>query len=85
MASCTEENARFHFIFLDPPYAAAEEYQRVLEFIGSSNLLTAGAIVIAEHQRKFELKENIGYLRRVRVLKQGDAALSFFRLAADLN
>jgi len=83
--ACDGGSARFDCIFLDPPYAAAEEYQRVLEFIGSSNLLIADGIVIAEHVRKFELEENIGSLRRVRVLRQGDAALSFYRLAADPN
>ena len=82
-AACAEESSRFHCIFLDPPYAAAEEYQRVLEFVGSSNLIMAEGIVIAEHQRKYELAKEAGFLRRVRVLKQGDAALSFYRLAAD--
>ncbi len=80
-AACAEQSPRFHCIFLDPPYAAAEEYQRVLQFIGSSDLLMADGVVIAEHQRKFELEENIRSLRRVRVLRQGDAALSFYRLA----
>ena len=69
----------FDFIFLDPPYAAAADYTRVLEFLGSANLLASGGVVIAEHRSKFELPEEIGALRRVRVLKQGDAALSFYR------
>ena len=40
--------------------------------------MTVGDI-IAEHRRKFELPEEAGALRRFRVLKQGDAALSFYR------
>jgi 16S rRNA (guanine(966)-N(2))-methyltransferase RsmD len=69
----------FDFIFLDPPYAAAEDYARVLEFLGSAELLAPGAIVVAEHYHKFDLREEAGILRRFRVLKQGDAALSFYR------
>jgi 16S rRNA (guanine966-N2)-methyltransferase len=80
-AVCVEQTFRFDCIFLDPPYAAAKEYQRVLEFIGSSNLLAADGIVIAEHQSKFALDENRGSLRLVRMLKQGNAALSFYRWA----
>jgi 16S rRNA (guanine966-N2)-methyltransferase len=69
----------FDCIFLDPPYAAAEEYARVLEFLGSAELLAPGGIVVAEHRRNFDLCEEAGALKRFRVLKQGDAALSFYR------
>ena len=72
---------RFDFIFLDPPYAAAKDYSRVLEFLGSADLLASGGIVIAEHRRSFALPEAAGALLRYRVLKQGDAALSFYRRA----
>ena len=69
----------FNYIFLDPPYAAAKDYSRVLEFLGSSDLLAPGGLVVAEHRRNFDLPEGVGALRRFRVLKQGDAALSFYR------
>lgn len=69
----------FDHIFLDPPYAAAEDYSRVLEFLGSADLLAPGGMVVAEHRRKFDLREEAGELRRFRVLRQGDAALSFYR------
>lgn len=69
----------FDVIFLDPPYAAAVDYARVLESLGSADLLASGGMVVAEHHRKFDLPEKVGALRRFRVLKQGDAALSFYR------
>jgi 16S rRNA (guanine(966)-N(2))-methyltransferase RsmD len=72
-------DAGFDFVFLDPPYAAAEEYVRVLHFLGNSNLIALDGIAVAEHRRKFDLPENFGSLRRYRVLRQGDAALSFYR------
>ena len=83
LATLTSQKRRsapgYNFIFLDPPYAAAEDYSRVLEFLGSTELLAPGGMVIAEHRRNFDLSEAVGALRRLRVLKQGDAALSFYR------
>lgn len=66
--------------FLDPPYAQAAEYDRVLSFLGSATLLNQGALVIAEHRRNSELPETVENLQRVRLLRQGDATLSFYRL-----
>jgi hypothetical protein len=37
--------------------------------------------VIAEHEKRRELEPRYGALVRYRVLKQGDAALSFYSLA----
>lgn len=68
----------FHYIFLDPPYAAAEDYAGVLKFLGAAHLLVPGGIVVAEHRRSFELPEEAGALRRMRILRQGDASLSFY-------
>jgi len=66
-------------VFLDPPYTAAGEYSRVLTLLGSLGGLQPGALVVAEHGRKFDLPEELGNLVRVRVLIQGDASLSFYR------
>ncbi len=70
----------FDFIFLDPPYAAEHEYELTLDFLAASTLISADSIVIAEHRKTFALAETFGLLQRYRVLKQGDAALSFYRL-----
>ena len=72
----------FDFVFVDPPYAAHVDYARTLEFLATANFLASDALVIFEHHHKFQLTEQFDRLRRVRVLKQGDAALSFFRLTA---
>jgi 16S rRNA (guanine966-N2)-methyltransferase len=69
------------FVFLDPPYAADQEYDRVLEFLGDSPLVAPTGRVIAEHLRKRSLPERVGELELTRVVEQGDAALSFYRLA----
>jgi 16S rRNA (guanine966-N2)-methyltransferase len=79
----SDAQRRCEIIFLDPPYAAAAEYEQTLASIGerADSLLTPGGIVIAEHGRKMTqpLKENYGSLRRYRVLEQGDAGLSFYQ------
>lgn len=72
---------RAQFIFLDPPYAQTEEYGKALEFLGESLLVAPGGRVIAEHPRKHTLPERSGELELIRVLEQGDSALSFYRLA----
>ncbi|MGA2810926.1 MAG: 16S rRNA (guanine(966)-N(2))-methyltransferase RsmD [Candidatus Acidiferrum sp.] len=69
----------YDFIFLDPPYAAAEQYLQVMNFLSRASFVAEASVVIAEHTRKFELPEEFSRLERVRVLKQGDAVLSFYR------
>ena len=69
------------FIFLDPPYAADSEYESTLEALGESPLVAPEGRVIVEHLRKRELPERTGDLELTRVVEQGDAALSFYRLA----
>jgi 16S rRNA (guanine(966)-N(2))-methyltransferase RsmD len=74
----------FDVVFLDPPYDAAEEYAAVLGLLGGAvaGLLAPGALVIAEHRSKESLEEQYGNLARTRLLKQGDAALSFYAAKA---
>ena len=79
LAARSSSSPKFTHVFLDPPYAAAEEYDRVLTFLGAGSLLAADAIVMAEHRRTFSLPERIGSLGKVRTLRQGDSTLTFFR------
>jgi 16S rRNA (guanine966-N2)-methyltransferase len=68
-------------LFLDPPWDAADDYESTLNLLGGAAAahLAPDALVIAEHRRKTPLDERYGSLRRVRLLEQGDAALSFYR------
>ena len=71
---------RFDIVFLDPPYQDAGAYSKTLNLLGGdcAQALARGAGVIAEHRYKEPLNETYGSLRRYRVLRQGDAALSFY-------
>lgn len=68
------------FCFLDPPYRMQEAYAETLELLSRSPLLHPRSLVIAEHEKRFDPGGAFGALTRYRVLKQGDAALSFYRL-----
>lgn len=72
-----------NFVLIDPPYAAHADYLRTLEFLASdsASFLSPDALIIFEHHHKFALPESVGRLKRTRLLKQGDAALSFFRFS----
>jgi 16S rRNA (guanine966-N2)-methyltransferase len=73
-------------VFLDPPYEAEDEYSGTMNFFGSVRgraVLAPHAVVVAEHSGKGKLAMHYGALEHTRLLKQGDAALSFFSLAAE--
>lgn len=72
------------YIFLDPPYALREAYRQTLETLGSSSL-SGQALVIAEHEKRFDPGEEFGDLQRIRKLGQGDAGLSFYRSVHSQN
>jgi 16S rRNA (guanine(966)-N(2))-methyltransferase RsmD len=76
----TQGGQQFDVVFLDPPYDAVGEYAATLELLGGplAGVLTESALVIAEHRRKDVLEDRYGQLQRTRLLKQGDAALSFY-------
>jgi 16S rRNA (guanine966-N2)-methyltransferase len=72
-------------VYVDPPYEAEDEYSGTLNFFGSvrgREILASHALVIAEHSSKAKLAMRYGGLEHTRLLKQGDAALSFFASAA---
>lgn len=68
----------FDIIYFDPPYK--NDYSETLRVIGVDNpqILNSNGVFIAEHSTKTILPDMIGELRRWRILKQGDSALSFY-------
>jgi 16S rRNA (guanine966-N2)-methyltransferase len=70
----------FDYCFLDPPYGAEEAYEEALGFLSQLSGLSPASIVTAEHDKRFDPGDRHGALERYRTLRQGDAALSFYRL-----
>jgi 16S rRNA (guanine(966)-N(2))-methyltransferase RsmD len=58
-------------VFLDPPYEMQAEYRAAIEAANAG-------LVIAQHSVRFDPGEVHRELRRVRLLRQGDNALSFY-------
>lgn len=67
-------------VFIDPPYRLSEAYTSTLQALADSSLIWAMSVVIAEHEKRFDPGEEFGALRRFRLLAQGSAALSFYRM-----
>jgi 16S rRNA (guanine(966)-N(2))-methyltransferase RsmD len=64
-------------VFVDPPYDAAREYATVLSLLGDAPPL----LTILQHSVRQDLPDEHGTLRRTKVVKQGDNALSIYRVA----
>jgi 16S rRNA (guanine966-N2)-methyltransferase len=71
--------APWSIIFFDPPYK--DDYIQTLQFLGHNwpKLATEDGLLIVEHHHKNLLPDEIGNIERVRLLKQGDSSLSFYR------
>lgn len=78
-----ETGRKADLVFLDPPWRDTREYDLALGLLGGecAALLNPGAAVIAEHEKRQDLESRYGALMRHRVLRQGDAALSFYSTA----
>ena len=69
----------FDCVFLDPPYAEEGEYRAALEAVDEGRLLAEEGVLVAEHRKSFAPQARVGRLERFRELRQGDAALGFYR------
>jgi 16S rRNA (guanine(966)-N(2))-methyltransferase RsmD len=68
-------------VFLDPPYDLEREYAAVLEVLAEA----PPQIAVVQHSIRQALGDVCGALRRTRIVKQGDNALSFYTAAAVLE
>jgi 16S rRNA (guanine966-N2)-methyltransferase len=84
LRTLARRDTHFTLVYLDPPWEDAAAYTKSLNLLAeyATALLAPEAIVIAEHARRqsVALADTYGALHRYRVLEQGDAALSFYRL-----
>jgi len=72
-----EHTEGWDIAFFDPPYDA--DYSIVLhEFGFNSTLLNEGGLLVVEHHTKKQVPDEVGSLRRWRILKQGETSLSFY-------
>lgn len=74
-----KEGIRLNLVFLDPPYDDRPGYETAMQFLAQHPILHVNAIVIVEHSKRFRLPEIQGNLQPYRLIRQGEAALTFFR------
>lgn len=74
------QKVRADFVFLDPPYRLKNAYRETLQQLAAEPP-GQSALIIAEHEKNFDPGAEFASLRRMRLLKQGDAALSFYSSA----
>jgi 16S rRNA (guanine(966)-N(2))-methyltransferase RsmD len=65
-------------VFLDPPYELEREYAALLDILAE----TAPGLTVVQHSIRQALGDVYGLLRRTRIVKQGDNALSFYAATA---
>ena len=69
-----QKEPAFDVILLDPPYAS--DFHEALPHVG--DIVKPDGVVILEHARKAAAPPAAGRLTRVRELKSGDSALTFY-------
>ena len=73
-----KNGATVDYVFIDPPYADEGAYADTLAALGVSSVLRVNAVVVVEHDKRFDPGEEFGGLKRYRKLAQGDSGLSFY-------
>ncbi|HSW39386.1 MAG TPA: 16S rRNA (guanine(966)-N(2))-methyltransferase RsmD [Acidobacteriota bacterium] len=78
MRFLAREGAAFDILFFDPPYDW-NPYADLLDIVFRKGLMSGASQTIIEHRRGALLPETGETYRRVRLLRQGDHCLSFYR------
>ncbi len=72
-----EHKTGWDIAFFDPPYES--DCALVLhEFGFNKTLLNEDGLLVVEHHTKKQMPDEVGHMRRWRVLKQGETTLSFY-------
>jgi len=82
LKSLERTGRKFDIVFLDPPYADADQYPRVFEQLQNCELLSDEALVVAEHSKFLALPAQVMHLERRREVRQGDSVLSLYHFRA---
>ncbi len=69
---------RADIVFLDPPYPLEGEYAAALRVLGE----TMTTLVLVQHSKRFQPREEYGALRRTRTLVHSENVVSFYSAGA---
>jgi len=77
----TTSDEPFDIIFFDPPYFQ-DLYETALELVSTTHILATDGILAADHFKKTTIPDRAGELIRTRMVRHGDAILSFYERAS---
>lgn len=77
------QGIRLDIVYLDPPYSESNAYRTTLKFLAENSILSARAVVLAEHSRRQSLPGPHGRLLPYRTIEQGEAAVTLLRWSED--
>ncbi|MGZ8437107.1 MAG: 16S rRNA (guanine(966)-N(2))-methyltransferase RsmD [Candidatus Limnocylindrales bacterium] len=84
MGRPADEHLPFDIVIIDPPYADVELRDRLLTWLGASDVpLTRGAWVVVKHFWRDQPPARVGLLASERVRRFGETALTFYRRQED--
>ena len=71
-------DGKYDLVFADPPYDL-NPWDLLMNRLEERNLLSAGALVVAEHSSQIDLKEKYGKISRFTKRHYGDTSISIYR------
>ena len=77
-----KQGVRAGIVYVDPPYADAPAYQETLALLASLPVLARDARVVVEHSSHAPAPQAPAALIAYRTLRQGDAQVTFYRVAS---
>lgn len=76
----SKRGIKFDLIFLDPPYKL-ENYLRIISFIAENEMMSEEGIIVAEHDAKYFLPENIKSFSRIKSALYGNIGLTIYQIS----
>lgn len=73
-------NPWFDYIYIDPPYAEESLFHKTIQLIAECGILASDGIVIVEHDRLIQLKEQYLYLNMYDSRDYGSKKITFYKI-----
>ena len=73
------DNIKFDYIYLDPPFNQLNLIEKVLKEISINDILKINGEIIIEHEKELELEENLYNFKRTDYRKYGNKSVTFYR------
>lgn len=75
-----DENIKFNYIYLDPPFLIDNLLDRVFESIKEEDILATDGLLIVEHGKKLKLEDLIYGFKKVDYRSYGNKIIDFYKI-----